>query len=323
MDKEQVTSPPAETEELLHQPLSIKGQIKYFFILVLFKFFGNLAAILPEKITYKLCVGISMLGYKHMSGFRKLARGHLEIAFGDEKSPEEIEEILKQVYVNQGKNLAEFLMIPYKSAEWVNSRVTLNDPNQYLKKEIDKGKGVVAVGAHIGSIELVCAWIGVQKFPMVTIVKAQRDALFNKFLMQTRSKWDTGMVFRTRGVKQECFNQLEKGKIVGLVADQNAARAGVFVDFFGKPAATVAGPAHIAMKMGLPVLPSFLGTRNADNTITIHILEPIPMRDTGNYAEDLHYNVQLYTKVIEDFVRIHPTEYLWWHKRWKTKEIPA
>lgn len=308
-----------ETEELLHQPLSKKGEVKYFFIRALFKSFSKLASVIPQDLTYRLCVGIAMFGYRCLPGFSRLARGQLEIAFGDEKSPEEIENILKLSYVNQGKNLAEFLMLPYKSAEWVNSRIKFHDPKQHLRREIDKGKGVIGVGAHVGNIEMACAWIGVNKLPMVTVVKAQRDALFNKFVMHTRRKWDTGLIFKARGIKKECFRQLEKGKIIGLVADQNAARGGVFVDYFGKKAATVTGPADIAMKTGLPVLPGFLTTRNPDNTMTLHVLDPIPMRDTGNREEDLLHNVQLYTKAIEDFVRKYPSEYLWWHQRWKTQ----
>lgn len=311
-----------ETDELLHQPMSVKGKLKYFSILLFFKSISRLAAVMPERVTYKFCVGISMFGYRRMVGFRNLARENLVTALGDEKSPEEIEEILKEFYVNQGKNLAEFLMIPYKSAEWVKRKIIFHDPGDNLQKEIDKGKGVVMVGAHIGNIEMACAWIGIQKLPMVTVVKAQRDEMFNRFLTDIRKKWGTEMIFRAQGVKKECFNQLNKGKVIGLVADQNAARAGVFVDFFGKKAATPTGAAEIAMKAGLPVLPGFLSTRNPDNTLTLHILEPIPMRDTGDHEADVTHNVQLYTKSVEDFVRKYPAEYLWWHKRWKTRPQP-
>lgn len=280
---------------------------------------GRIAAFLPERVTYGLCVGLAMLGYRVVPKFRRLARKHLEIAFGDTMSNAEIEKILKETYANQGRNLAEFLMIPHKNADWINSRIVFNDPGNVLETELKKGKGIVAAGAHIGNIELVCAWLGVNKLPMVTVIKAQRDALFTKFIMETRLKWGSELIFRDMGIKQECMRQLEMNKIVGLVADQNTARNGVFVDFFGRKAATATGPASIAMKYRLPVVPGFLTTRNPDNTLTLHILDPIPMRDTGNTAEDLEHNVQLYTKAIEDFVREYPSEYLWWHQRWKTR----
>ena len=316
---EETATGAAPPPDELHVPLSPPARIKHFLILTLFKTIGLLVAVIPEAMVYRLCTGLAMFGYRRFPKFRNLAREHLEIAFGGEKSPEEIEEILRQTYANQGKNLAEFLMIPHKSAAWVQSKIVFHDPENHLQTELDKGRGVIAVGAHVGNNELVCAWLGVNKAPMVTVVKAQRDALFTKFLMDTRSKWDTGMVFRQRGVKKECLRQVQKGMIVGLVADQNAASGGVFVDFFGKQAATVTGPADIAMKTGLPVLPSFLSTRNPDNTLTVHILDPIPMRDTGDLQADLAHNAQLYTTAIENFIRKYPAEYLWWHKRWKTR----
>lgn len=286
----------------------------------MFKAIGRLAAFMPESLTYRFCVALALFGYRRIPRFRRLARGHLEIAFGSEKSPEEIESILKQSYINQGKNLAEFIMIPYKSAEWIRSRIVYNDPNRVLDAELAKGRGAIAVGAHIGNNELVCAWIGINRLNMVTVVKAQRDALITDFIMETRSKWDVQMLFRAVGVKAECLKQLGDNKIIGLVADQNTARNGVFVDFFGKKAATATGPADIAMKTGLPVVPSFWSTRNPDNTLTVHVLDPIPMRNTGDRESDILYNVQLYTKAIEDFIRKYPSEYLWWHQRWKTQE---
>jgi Kdo2-lipid IVA lauroyltransferase/acyltransferase len=301
------------------EKLSTSKRLKYFFIRAFVIAMGRCAAIAPEKLTYGACARLALVGYKRAPRFARMAREHLFIAFGNEKSPEEIEEILRRTYINYGKNLAEFLMIPHKSADWVLKKIKFNDPNGWLDAELKKGKGVVALGAHMGNIELVCAWIGINKLPMVTVVKAQREELFTKFVMETRMKWDTKMIFRAKGVRRECVKQLGLNKIVGLVGDQNAASHGVFVDYFGKKAATATGAAEIAVQTGLPVLPAFLGTRNADDTTTVHILEPITMRDTGDKEADTLFNVQTYTNVIERFVREYPTDYLWWHRRWKTR----
>ncbi|MFA6448678.1 MAG: hypothetical protein WCX65_04350 [bacterium] len=306
-------------DEALFEKMPAGKRIKYFFIRSLVISMGKLAAVTPEKMMYRACARLALFGYRKVPSFSKLARKHLEIAFGNEKTPEEIEEILRQTYINYGKNLAEFLMIPHKSAEWVQSRVKFNDPGGYLDAELAKGKGVIAIGAHVGNIELVCAWIGVNKLPMVTVVKAQREEIMTKFITETRLKWDTKMIFRAKGVRRECVRQLGLNKIVGLVADQNAASNGVFVDFFGKKAATATGAADIAVQLGLPALPAFLSTRNPDDTITVHVLEPILMRNTGDKDADTLYNVQLITTVIENFVRKYPTEYFWWHRRWKTQ----
>lgn len=311
------------TDEKLFKPISGATKLKYFFIRASIKTASKTIAVMPERLAYSICVGISMLGFHAVPAFRRLARGHIEIAFGAEKSQKEIDAILRQTYINQGKNLAEFLMLPHRSADWVLKKIVCHDDCEPLMSELRKGRGAIALGAHIGNIELACAWIGIKKIPMVTVVKAQRDELFTKYITQVRARWGTKMLFRLKGVKEECLAQLKENNIVGLVADQNAARNGVFVDFFGKKAATAPGPALIAMETGLPVVPCFWTTRNPDNTLTMHTMPPIPMKNTGAGDADIKDNVQAYTKAIEDFIRRYPAEYLWWHRRWKTRERPA
>lgn len=299
--------------------MGLKKRLKYFALRALLLSVSRVATIIPERITYKCCVWLSLYFYRKAPKYRKLARKHLEIAFGSEKPPEEIDEILRQTYINYGMNLAEFLMLTYKSREWVESKVNFNDPNWHIRTQLEKGKGVVGLSGHFGSWELVGARTGIYKYPIVVVVKAQRDAITSKFIMDTRTKWGNEYIFRMRGVRDECMRQLALNKIVGLIADQNVSHGGVDVDFFGKKASTATGPAYIAMKAGIPVTPSF-PARNTDGTITLHVFDPIPMRDTGNFDEDLVYNVQLCNKAIEDFARLNPAEYFWWHRRWRSKE---
>jgi len=304
--------------EELHRPLPFKARLKYFFIRNIVMGIGKLAAVLPEQWTYRSCEGLMMIVYRRAPKFRKLARKHLEIAFGDEKSPEEIDDILHQTYVNYGKNLAEFLMIPHKTPEWIEKKVTFDDHNWNIRTALNNGKGVVGLGGHFGSWELVASRLGLYKYPIVVIVKAQRDSLLSKFVMETRTKWGNEYIFRTRGVKEECLRQLEQNKILGLMADQNVASGGVFVDFFGKKAATATGPAYFNLKTGAPIIPSF-PARNPDGTVTLHVLEPLKTRNTGNFEEDIQHNTQLCSNALEEFARKHPAEYFWWHRRWKRR----
>ena len=280
-------------------------------------FLGRLFAFIPEKWSYGIGIRISLMAYRRAPKFRKLARRHLEIAFGNDKSSEEIDKILYETYVNYGRNLAEFLMIPHVSKKWIEAKVTFNDPQWHTRTAIQEGKGVVSLGAHFGSWELVAARLGIYHYPIVVIVKAQRDAIFTRLMMETRTKWGNEYIFKTRGIKEECFNQLEKNKILGLMADQNATR-GVFVDFFGKKACTVTGPAEIAKKAGVKIIPSF-PARNPDGTVTMHVFDPIIPTDTGDWDADILDTTQRCAKVIEDFAREHPTEYFWWHRRWRTR----
>ncbi len=300
-----------------NRSMDLRSRFRYFLIRNTIMVLGKLASVLPERLTYGACVGLLNLARVAAPKFRRLARRHLEIAFGNEKSAAEIDDILRRTYVNYGKNFAEFLMLPHKSREWIENRVLFDDPNWRIRTQLEQGRGVVSLGGHFGSWELVAARIGLYKYPIVVVVKAQRDAIFSRFIMETRTKWGNEYIFRERGVKEECHRQLDQNKILGLMADQNATR-GVYVNFFGRSAATATGPAEIAMKRGLPVIPAF-PARNPDNTITLFVQDPITMRDTGDYEADLEYNLQLCTNAVENFARQHPEEYFWWHRRWKKR----
>jgi Kdo2-lipid IVA lauroyltransferase/acyltransferase len=310
------TAPPQERRD--NRGFEMNKRIKYFLLRVVLGILGRAFAWMPESWAYGLCIRISLFGYKKAPKFRALARRHLEIAFGKEKSPEEIEGILRETYINYGRNLAEFLMLPHKSNKWVESKVVFNDPNWNTRTALAEGKGVVSLAGHFGSWELVAARLGIYHYPIVIIVKAQRDAIFTKLMMDTRTKWGNEYIFKTRGIKEECFNQLAKNKILGLIADQNATRNGVFVDFFGKPASSVTGPAEIAIKADVKILPGF-PARGPDGIITLYALDPIIPSNTGDFDADVLDTTQRCAKVIEDFARAHPTEYFWWHRRWHTR----
>ena len=308
----------APEERTDNRGFPINKRIQYFLIRVLLGTLGRTFAFMPEKWAYGICVRISLFGYKKAPKFRALARRHLDIAFGAEKSPEEIEDILRRTYIAYGYNLAEFLMLPHKSKEWIESKVVFNDPEWHMRTALEAGKGAVSLGAHFGSWELVGARMGIYHYKLAIIVKAQRDAIFTKLLMDTRTKWGNEYVFKTRGIKEECYKQLAQNKILGLLADQNTTRNGIFVDFFGKKASTARGPAEIAIKAGVKIVPGF-PARNPDGTITLYALDPIIPTNTGDFEADVFDTTQRCAKVIEDFARAHPTEYFWWHRRWHTR----
>jgi Kdo2-lipid IVA lauroyltransferase/acyltransferase len=308
---------PESSNETDNSYMPFIHRARYFIIRNLILGLGLIAAVLPDRLTYRICVALTVWSERRFPKYRKLARRHLEIAFGGEKSPGEIDAILHETYVNYGKNLAEFLLLPHKSKEWFENHATFDDPNWIVRTEFQKGRGVVMLAAHFGSWELVNARVGIHNYPLTAVVRAQRDAFMSRFIMETRGKFGNEFIFRMRGVKEECFRQLDKGKLLALMADQHSSH-GVWVTFFGKPAQTATGPAEIAMKRGLKVVVPAFPARNPDDTITLHVFDPIPMRDTGNYEEDLAFNVQQCNDSIERFARQHPSEYFWWHRRWRT-----
>lgn len=107
---------------------------------------------------------------------------------------------------------------------------------------------------------------------------------------------------------------LRNHQSIGLVADQNAAAwAAVFVDFFGKTAATMPGPAQLALKYGTPMIVS-VAIRTGPARFKV-LAQQVTIHDDDS-VESL---TQRHVKVLESFIRQHPEQYFWLHRRWKTR----
>ncbi|MBE9547675.1 MAG: lysophospholipid acyltransferase family protein, partial [Proteobacteria bacterium] len=123
---------------------------------------------------------------------------------------------------------------------------------------------------------------------------------------------------KDRATKQ-IFRRIKRNEVVGTLLDQNMAwQEGVFVDFFGRPACTTDGLASLALYTEAPVIPAFM-VRMENGKYRFIMGEEVEIINTGNPERDALTNTQNFTKIIEDFVRRYPDQWLWIHQRWKTK----
>ena len=115
------------------------------------------------------------------------------------------------------------------------------------------------------------------------------------------------------------IRRLRRGEAVAILMDQNVGwRKGVFVDFFGHRACTNKGMALLALETGAAVVPTF-GWRKQDDSHSVQLSPAVPLIDTGDREKDILANTARYTKIIEEAVRAHPSQWFWLHKRWKSR----
>jgi Kdo2-lipid IVA lauroyltransferase/acyltransferase len=113
---------------------------------------------------------------------------------------------------------------------------------------------------------------------------------------------------------------LAEGGTVGILADHNTAlEEGVFVDFFGIPASTTSGLARLALRTDAAVVPGFLFWDESLGKYRLRFEPPVELARSGDEEADVRENTQRFTSVIERYVRAHPEQWLWVHKRWKTR----
>ena len=182
-----------------------------------------------------------------------------------------------------------------------------------------QGRGVLLLTGHFGAWELCAFAQGVYGHPLSFLVRPLDNPLLNRMISHYRELSGNRTIDKNRAVKP-VLETLRRGEDIGLLIDANTLRdQGVFCDFFGMPACSTTGLAVFALRADAPVIPGFLIW---DEQLKKHCLrfEPeIPLIRTGDFKEEVRINTARYTKVIEEYARRHPQQWLWIHKRWHTR----
>jgi Kdo2-lipid IVA lauroyltransferase/acyltransferase len=184
-----------------------------------------------------------------------------------------------------------------------------------LRAAVDAGRGVIVATAHLGNWEVAGAALAARGLPVDAVVQRQANPYFDRMINQARARLGFRIIPRG-GATGAALRSLAEGRVIGLVADQDARSVGVFVPFMGRPASTHRGAAVLALRSGAPL---FMGVmiRRGDGVYEAR-LERIPVPAAGDFDERVHTVTAAFTRVLESAVRDHPEQYFWHHRRWKT-----
>ncbi len=195
-------------------------------------------------------------------------------------------------------------------------RTRLNG-EEVLTGAAEEGRGVMLVSGHLGNWEVGAAGVLARGFPMDIVAARQRNVLFDRYL--TRSRERLGMrVIPREEARRGVVASLKAGRVIGIMGDQDARRAGVFVNYFGRPASTARGPAVLSMRAGATVA-TFHTIRRAGWKPRYDIyIEPVEVAEGGRGHAAVAAVTRAFTARLEERVRQYPEQYLWHHRRWKT-----
>ena len=276
--------------------------------------------ILPLRIKRGLVTGMSRLAYHLLHKHKLIAIHNLTRSF-PEKSLDEILRIIKNSYASFAMLFAEFLQISYLDKNNLSRWVSVKGLEHY-EKACREGRGVLLFTAHFGNWEIGTAALAILSTPPFFMARTLDSPFLEKITTSAREALGVGNLHKENAMRM-LLPLLRKGKAVILLIDQNvAAKEGVFVDFFGRPACATTGIALMAMHTGAAVLPIFT-TRMPDGRYLTEIGPQVETVQTGNRDHDMLVNTQNYATVIEGHVRKYPDQWLWLHQRWKTKRCQA
>lgn len=273
-------------------------------------------SLIPLNISLWFGKALGRLAFYLDKKHRKIVLNNLNTAFGQEKSPDELNATAKTVFENLGMNFTEFFRLPWLKEPDLSGYVECEGFENF-KKAYDKGRGVIFLTGHFGNWELMAVFYALKNYPVDIVVRELDSPIADEFVRWVRARAGNRIVAKGRSMR-ELLKILARGGIIGILLDQNVTwNEGVFVRFFNKLACTNKGTALLAQASGAAVVPTFIIRDGKRHRVVIE--EEIAIQNTGDRAADRLANTALFTKVIEDFVRRHPEQWFWLHQRWKSR----
>jgi KDO2-lipid IV(A) lauroyltransferase len=264
-----------------------------------------------------LGAGVGFLAFLTLRRLRKTGERNLLLAF-PERSPEELHLVLKRVYRNLGRQLAEFCQMPGYTPTKAGRLVRYEGLENYLQARAD-GRGVLVLTGHLGAWELSSFYHSLMGYPMGMVIRRLDNPLVDDFVNRIRCLHGNRVLHKddfARGL----IASMRAGETVGILMDTNMTPPqGVFVPFFGRLAATASGLARVALKTGAAVVPGFLLWEESERMYVLRFGKQITLVDTGDAQADAVTNTARFTAVIESYIRQYPEQWLWMHRRWKTR----
>ncbi|MEW6374366.1 MAG: lysophospholipid acyltransferase family protein [Thermodesulfobacteriota bacterium] len=290
-----------------------------YIIYLLLKGFSLFINLLPEGFALWVGRKLGSVMYYLDLEHRKVALQNLQIAFGQEKSEEEMRFIAKGNFQNLGMMVVEFFRIPGMDIETYKRKVEVEGLDEALKV-LEKNKGALLLLGHFGNWELMALMSKIIKRSILVIAKPiKQNPWLDRWIIRIRK--EIGLeVIPPEKASQKVIQALSQNQVVGILFDQRAKRSkGVWANFFGRKVPTTPGLAVMAIRSGAPVLPVFM-VREGFQKHRLVIREPLELVHTGDIKKDVEANTQLFNDTLESIIRQHPDQWLWIHRRWERKK---
>ena len=242
---------------------------------------------------------------------------NLELAF-PALPVSERKHILRLEYRNLGWLLAEFCQMSRYTPAYASQFIRYEGLDHYLRAR-DRGQGVLVLTGHLGAWELSSFYHSLAGYPMGMVIRRLDNPLVDAMVNDIRCRHGNRVLHKddfARGL----LGAMRAGETVGILMDTNMTPPqGLFVPFFGIEACTASGLARVALKTGAAVLPGFLLWEESERRYVLHFGPELTVARTGDATANALANTALFTATIESWIRRYPEQWLWVHRRWKTR----
>jgi len=279
--------------------------------------FIKVLGILPRSLARTVGIGLGQLVYIFHGKLRRVGLRNLQMAFPD-KPEAERKRILRGEFASLGRQLAEVCQFPKYTPQDVEDVVVYDGFENYEAARA-RGKGVLFLTAHFGGWEISAFAHSLHGHWMHIVMRSMDNVYLDRLIRSYRTMHGNKTVDKDDFVRG-LLSAMKCGEMVGILMDTNMTPPqGVFVDFFGIPACTASGLARIALRTDAAVVPGFTIWDESLGKYRLRFDPAVELIRTDNLEADIVANTQKFTSIIEDFVRKYPEQWLWVHRRWKTR----
>ncbi len=293
-----------------------KGSVQINFEYCLARAVLGVFRALPLNSGIALARVIARLGF-WFPKLRRTGERNLQLAFPNLPEPER-RRLLLGSFKNLGRLLPIFSRFTRVEGDSLKALIECEGLD-HLQAALQGEHGVILFTGHIGGWELSSFGLSLFGYPLSFLVRPIDNPKIEAMIDRARRSFGNRTIDKTSAAR-EMLETLRQKEALGILVDLNTLeREAIFVDFFGRPASTTFIVAKLALRTGAPVLPVFAPWDDARRRFVLKIDPPLRIERTGDEAEDVRCLTQQYTRVVEDYVRRYPDQWLWIHRRWKTR----
>lgn len=287
--------------------------LEYAFVWVILKMLG----FLPRPLARLAGAGIARFLFLLLPRLRGTAIINLRIAFPGWTSAQR-RRVIRGMARHLGWMAAEFARFPRWTPENVEKLVILDGHENFLAGR-SRGKGVLFLTGHVGAWEISSFAHALYGFPLRYMARPLDNVRVDELVNRYRRLSGNRSIFKNESARS-MLKILREGGTIGILADQNTMpEEGIFVDFFGAPACATTGIARVALHTDAAVVPVYAYWDPAIRKYRLRFEPPVNLVRTGDAERDVRDNTQRFARILEQFIRRVPEQWVWAHARWKTR----
>lgn len=275
--------------------------------------------VIPGGLARWIGRGLGRLAYRFDKRHRKQVLQHITIAFRDEFTREQKEDICRRYFEHTGLSVIEFARLKQVTRENVDTLCDLSELKTF-DALLGRNKGLLCVPAHHGNWELCGYAVSLKGYPLQSVARPLDNPGLNEMVRELREASGNTIVEKWK-VLWKLKKMLDKGGIVTMSVDQNAGVAGLFVPMFGVAASTLTSPAELHLVSRVPIIVATMNRKSDGIHHEFRVWDVIEHSPSEDRTADVKAVTARINAAVEKAVRAYPEQWLWVHKRWKTRPV--